>query len=246
MEINSENIPDLVKKQFEISSQNLLNSIGDLIDTKLSGRETSKSEKKFTFKKKGNEMQYDVNSKVTEHLQSAKRFLCRAHETQCDDEGVKMGIKRAHDEIDDALDVVNHRNKLIKLADMSEAGWAAVSEYETHQLADDSEDEKRIQKAESRAMRKLKENQKKRSAKRSRFFTPTTSTVTSQNTITRRPGVCFSCGKPGHWKSECLAAKSMSMTPSDQQRDAGNRVEAFKMSNCQIDQEKNDPKSKLL
>ena len=64
---------------------------------------------------------------------------------------------------------------------MSEAGWAAVSEYETHQLAEDSEDEKRIQKAETRALRKIKEGQKKRNAKRSRFLTPVSSTVTSSN-----------------------------------------------------------------
>ena len=54
----------------------------------------------------------------------------------------------ALDEIDSARGELVHRNKLIKLADMSEAGWAAVSEYETHQLADDSEDEKRIIKAD--------------------------------------------------------------------------------------------------
>ena len=38
--------------------------------------------------------------------------------------------------------------KLIKLADWSEYGWRTVEEYEEDDLAKDSDDEKRIGKAE--------------------------------------------------------------------------------------------------
>ncbi|VDI71135.1 Hypothetical predicted protein [Mytilus galloprovincialis] len=38
----------------------------------------------------------------------------------------------------------------------SENGWKTVTEYETHSLADDSEDEKRIIRAENKAARKIK------------------------------------------------------------------------------------------
>ena len=40
-------------------------------------------------------------------------------------------------------DILQHRQKLVKLADKSEVGWKLVDEYESHELADDSEDEKK-------------------------------------------------------------------------------------------------------
>ena len=43
------------------------------------------------------------------------------------------------------------RQKHILLADNSEFGWSTVEEYKQHDLADDSEDEKRIYSAERRA-----------------------------------------------------------------------------------------------
>ena len=40
----------------------------------------------------------------------------------------------------------------------SEAGWLAVKEYQTEELASDSEEEKRIRKAHKRALKKKKQN----------------------------------------------------------------------------------------
>ena len=38
----------------------------------------------------------------------------------------------------------------------------------------------------------------------------TTVTASTAQTSTRRPGLCFACGKPGHWKrtAECSASGS--------------------------------------
>ncbi|XP_052251470.1 uncharacterized protein LOC127858378 [Dreissena polymorpha] len=47
---------------------------------------------------------------------------------------------------------LRHRQKLILMADTSELGWRVVNEYATNPIASDSEDEKRIQKAEARAI----------------------------------------------------------------------------------------------
>ena len=47
--------------------------------------------------------------------------------------------------------------KNIKIADRSEDVWATVLEYEENELADNSDDEKRLFRAEARAGRRLKQ-----------------------------------------------------------------------------------------
>ena len=113
--------------------------------------------------------------------------------------------------------MIAQRQKLIKMADASELGWRVVNEYVTNPLASDSEDEKRIFKAEARATRKYKAEK----TKKTRRFRPygkqtppktqglfeQSGTATSTQQARRPPGLCFACGKPGHWKGspECTA-----------------------------------------
>ena len=59
-------------------------------------------------------------------------------------------------------ELINHRQKLIRIADEAEMGWKVVQEYDAHPLADDSEDEKRLYRAESRVNRKSKAEKAKR------------------------------------------------------------------------------------
>ena len=63
--------------------------------------------------------------------------------------------------LEKALEVIYKRQKLIRLADSSTYGWATVSEYEAHQLADNEDDDNKITRAENQAACKLKQ---KRSA----------------------------------------------------------------------------------
>ncbi|KAJ7373013.1 hypothetical protein OS493_015485 [Desmophyllum pertusum] len=51
--------------------------------------------------------------------------------------------------------------KLQKTFDKSPAGWAAVEEYESDDLADDSEDEKKLRAAERRALSRIKQKSAK-------------------------------------------------------------------------------------
>ena len=109
-----------------------------------------------------------------------------------------------------AKSMIARRQKLIKMADASELGWRVVNEYVTNPLASDSEDEKQIYKAEARATHKYKAEK----SKRIRRFRSTTygkqtppkqgfeqsDTGATRQQGKRPPGLCFDCGKSGHWK----------------------------------------------
>jgi len=54
------------------------------------------------------------------------------------------------------------------LADSSDAGWRVVDEYVSNPLAEDSDDEKKIYKAQTRAESKLKKKRQNVMAKQTR------------------------------------------------------------------------------
>ena len=57
--------------------------------------------------------------------------------------------------IEENLAFIQDRQKLIKLANHSDTGWLMVAEYQDDELAEDTDDEKRIEKAERSAEGKL-------------------------------------------------------------------------------------------
>ncbi|CAH3032798.1 unnamed protein product, partial [Porites lobata] len=90
------------------------------------------------FKKKGNEKQFLLNSEVLEHVRSASTAL-QASSPQ---------VEKALEELKEGEKKLSYRNKLILVADSSEEGWEVVNEYQRRDLADDSDDDKRIRQAE--------------------------------------------------------------------------------------------------
>ena len=94
------------------------------------------------MKKKGNNKQFLFNAEILDELDVITEEL---HSE--DTESALKTTKRVGK-------FIQKRQKLIKLADKSEAGWLAVDEYESDELADDSADEKRIKKAQEKAARK--------------------------------------------------------------------------------------------
>lgn len=93
------------------------------------------------FKFKGNKEQFSFNS-VFDSLQECPDL--KDNETRM--KTVKTAIKS-----------LQHRNKLIKLADNSTAGSELIAEYQTNDEASDSEDNKWILRAEKLALRKKQE-----------------------------------------------------------------------------------------
>jgi hypothetical protein len=105
-----------------------------------------KLEKAPTFKRKTHEKQFLFNEEVASKIEGGSACLSET----------PPAVEKAKTLLEEGMKLVRERQKLIRMADRSEHGWATVDEYLEDELADDSDDEKRMQKAEFRAGRKLK------------------------------------------------------------------------------------------
>ena len=105
----------------------------------------SKPEQEIDFNFQGNEMQHYFNVKLVKELENIS-FLVS-----------KGSVSRVKKKIYKLVEEVQRRNKLMKLADRSHAGWVTVQEYLLNNLASDSEDEKWMRAAESKALAKREE-----------------------------------------------------------------------------------------
>ncbi|CAH3027857.1 unnamed protein product, partial [Porites evermanni] len=97
----------------------------------------SKASNSFTFK--GNKVQYELNITLHDLVDGAIKNIS------------KRNLSAAISELESVKTLTTKRNKLIRFADKSPAGWTAVKEYESDELAEDSEDGKRLRSAERRA-----------------------------------------------------------------------------------------------
>ena len=140
--------------------------------------------------------------------------------------GSSPALERAREAIEKGVWLLSERQKLIKIADRSEFGCGVVAEYTADKLAEDSDDEKWLDKAEKAAERKAGKKKKwvepPSRAARSRPFVqsaaplfppPAALTAAYQQ---RRPaapvqlpfqpravGPCFACGEMGHVHAYC-------------------------------------------
>ena len=89
------------------------------------------------FKRKANEDQYKFNLKLGETLDNAKSAT------------EKSQIEKVKSELVEGEKLLIECQKHILLADRSESGWFTVEEYKKHDLAENSDDKKRIFSTES-------------------------------------------------------------------------------------------------
>lgn len=69
---------------------------------------------------------------------------------------------RVSKSVSEGIEIINQRQKLIKMADSSKFGWLTVDQYCYNPLASDSDDEKRMYNAEMRADKHFKEEKMKK------------------------------------------------------------------------------------
>ena len=87
----------------------------------------------YTWKRKGNKYQFLFNSQIEESLKQAEWAI----KNQILDYAIEV--------IEEGLNKIKQRNKLVKLAVSSDGGWETVKYYQNNPLASDSEDEKKLQ-----------------------------------------------------------------------------------------------------
>lgn len=112
-------------------------------------------EKEFEFRKKGNKIQHDFKEKIKATMEETASLL--------ENDG---NIPKAKEALQQGINKVNKRQKLIKIADRSKNGWLTAQEYQADDLAENSDDEKRIAQAERQAERR----RKKRGTARITFY----------------------------------------------------------------------------
>ena len=180
-------------------------------------------EKPFTYRRRGNEEQATFNARVDESLAQAEGDLASVTAGP----SATSALRRVKEAIQQGWRLLDERQKLIRLADRSEHGWGVVDEYTADDLADDSDDERRIEKVERAAERKAGKRRKQRQAPGTRASParfPDAGTQTAVPGMSReappfsqtrwpaavaRPvGPCHFCGEMGHLRLYCLVRTS--------------------------------------
>ena len=157
-----QNIMSFMEEKFDDFNQNRLKDKHHW-ETQISQLKKRKTNN-HSFKYKSNKLQFEFLSDLNDSIDDAKELL---------EAGSKRRLKS---ELDDISMKISKRQKVIRLADRSIAGWDTVNEYLTDELASGSEDDKKMRQAESRAITKKNRESKRKSnstASTSRSYTST-------------------------------------------------------------------------
>ncbi|XP_048259269.1 uncharacterized protein LOC125384331 [Haliotis rufescens] len=206
---------DEILRQLERSKAEIAQSVEDRLlgfreEFEKTTKEISKlkADKEFVWKREGCRIQHSFNTETLDNLNQLKFAL----------EFKKFDY--AAELVETEKTRIEQRNKLIKIADTSEGGWETVKNYVARDVASDSEDDKKITRAENKAVKKIK-SKMGRSA-RSPYYRPRGGRAPSATVSSAEPaavnsfsmlnqpfrrnsssGACFSCGGFGHFRRQC-------------------------------------------
>ena len=158
---------------------------------------------------KGNQRQFQFNLEQKEKLEEALDSIRNT--------AAKSLVK-------EVIEALGKRNKLIRLADRSEAGWRAVEEYIAIEDVPDSDDDRKMRQAEHRAIRKKEAKKRPPRVYNNSVTDPVQRHYYKQqkgpnfrpyrqNQLGFKTGFqqfqnssrfsCHFCGQPGHWRAAC-------------------------------------------
>ena len=173
------------------------------------------------LKKDGNQEQYDHQVELLGRVERIEEL-------------VTAGRKDAAlEKLAGAKVQIEERMKLIRLADSSAHGWHTVAEYKANVTADNSADERRINKAEAKAEAKRKRLFAERNVKRGRYDQSTSryEPSTSRQQFFRAPraatprDICYGCGTAGHFRSACPEFRNSFQQKPEAKRPEGGKSE---------------------
>ena len=121
----------------------------DLLSEQDSLSKKFRDESSIKFKSRGNRIQFKFSEEIQSGVQQIYKQLATPNTTSA---SLALNIISKHKD----------RNKLIRIADTSAGGWATVRVYESSDIAENEEDDKKIHQAENRALTSIKEKTKVR------------------------------------------------------------------------------------
>ena len=185
-------------------TRNCVEELKNYIDDKLDpyGSSHGRKVKPAALKQDSNQYQYDKALETHDEVTTVERAI------------KNKDYKKAAKHAKRARKLLEKRLKVIKMADRSDYGWMTVKEYLSDEIASDSDDDKRIKRAEAAAAKKAQRKQDERGAKRRRFDGPSTSGAHpgfgnrqffrgGERKRFKYDDRCFACGLPGHWRAQC-------------------------------------------
>ena len=143
-----------IQAELERQQSTMLEKLSSIVDNKLESmkrqlKESSnmqRSELKkicliepYIFKKKGHEQVKSAVKEAKDAAMAGKNEACIA-------------------KLNEDIELIDQRQKLILIAEGSDYGWKTVGEYLNNKLADDDQDTKKMKKAEKEAQRKIAES----------------------------------------------------------------------------------------
>ena len=178
-------------------------------------------EKTATFRKKGNEIQFRFNRLLDNRFENALEELKKIPVSEeSGSDAVDAAVTAARVELTEGRVDIASRQKRIRIADRSEYGWTTVELYEHDELASDSADEKKLEKAEKEAEKRVAKRKREKMSKRFKASSPerkksgsvdpqqhssrrVQSTGPPRGGMTRMIGPCHKCGEMGHLVATC-------------------------------------------